>query len=213
MNNSKNIKVLIVDDHPMVRKGLSAFLDIIPDLDEVGVAANGAEAIRFCEQSPPDVILMDLVMPEVDGVEAIRQIKAQIPSVQIIAMTSFQEEELVRQAFEAGAISYLMKDVSLEDLETAIQAAYQGISIISPEATKFLIQQSSAAPNPDFALTNRELEVLALIVEGMNNREIADQLVISRATVSVHVSNILSKLGVSNRVEATTLALRHKLIE
>jgi NarL family two-component system response regulator LiaR len=212
MNDTDTIKVLIVDDHPMVRKGLSAFLDVIPGLDQMGIAANGAQAIAFCEEAPPDVILMDLVMPEIGGVEAIQRIKEMQPDVQIIAMTSFQEEELVRQAFEAGATSYLMKDISLEDLETAIRAAHNGIPTLSPEATKILIQQTTAAPEPDFALTSRELEVLVLIVEGLNNREIADRLVISRATASVHVSNILAKLGVSNRVEATTLALRLKLV-
>jgi DNA-binding NarL/FixJ family response regulator len=212
MSDTVPIKVLIVDDHPMVRKGLSSFLDIIPELEEIGMATNGADAIQFCEQAIPDVILMDLVMPEVDGVTAIRQIKERHPDVKIIAMTSFQEEGLVRKAFESGAISYLMKDVSLDDLASAIQAAYKGTPTISPEATKILIQQTTAAPEPDFALTNRELEVLALIVDGLNNRQIADRLTISRATASVHVSNILAKLGVSNRVEATTLALRHKLV-
>jgi NarL family two-component system response regulator LiaR len=212
MHDTDPIRVLIVDDHPMVRKGLSAFLDIIPGLEEMGVAANGAEAIRFCEEAPPDVILMDLVMPEIGGVEAIRRIKERKPHIKIIAMTSFQEEELVRQAFEAGAISFLMKDVSLEDLEAAIRSAYEGRPTLSPEAAKVLIQQTTTGTGPKFGLTSRELQVLALIVQGFNNPEIADRLVISRATASVHVSNILSKLGVSNRVEATTLALRHKLV-
>jgi len=212
MHDTDPIRVLIVDDHPMVRKGLSAFLDIIPGLEEMGVAANGAEAIRFCEEAPPDVILMDLVMPEIGGVEAIRRIKERKPHIKIIAMTSFQEEELVRQAFEAGAISFLMKDVSLEDLEAAIRSAYEGRPTLSPEAAKVLIQQTTTGTGPKFGLTSREQQVLALIVQGFNNPEIADRLVISRATASVHVSNILSKLGVSNRVEATTLALRHKLV-
>lgn len=212
MNDSTSIKVLIVDDHPMVRKGLSAFLDVIPGLEEVGLAANGTEAEKICGQATPDVILMDLIMPESDGVAAIRKIKVQNPQIKIIAMTSFQDEELVRQAFEAGATSYLMKDVSLEDLETAIRAAHQGKSTLSPEAVKIIMRKTSQTPGPGFLLTQREREVLALIVEGLNNREIADRLVISRATASVHVSNILAKLGVSNRVEATTLALRNKLL-
>jgi NarL family two-component system response regulator LiaR len=211
MDDTHPIKVLIVDDHPMVRKGLSAFLDVIPGLEESGTAANGAEAIRLCQQTLPDVILMDLVMPEIDGVEAIRRIKGRHPTIKIIAMTSFQEEELVRRAFEAGAISYLMKDVSLEDLESAIRSAYEDKPTLSPGAAKVLIQQSAPAAGPRFSLTNRELQVLTLIVEGLNNRQIADRLGISRATASVHVSNILSKLGVSNRVEATTIALRNKL--
>jgi two-component system, NarL family, response regulator LiaR len=211
MNASDRIRVLIVDDHPMVRKGLSAFLEVIPGLEEVGVAANGAEAIRLGRKCEPDVILMDLVMPEVDGVEAIRRIKETQPHVKIIAMTSFQEEELVRRAFEAGATSYLMKDVSLENLEAAIRAAHHGEPTLSPEATRVLIRRSAPTSGPKFGLTPRELQVLALLVEGLNNREIADRLAISRATASVHVSNIFSKLGVSNRVEATSLALRNKL--
>lgn len=205
------IKVLIVDDHPMVRKGLSSFLEVIPGLEATGLAANGAEAVRLCRKSPPDVILMDLVMPEVDGVEAIRRIRELQPGIKIIAMTSFPEEDLVRRAFEAGATSYLMKDVSLEDLESAIRAAYLGTPTLSPEAAKVLIRRSAPIAEPRFGLTSRELQVLGLIVDGLNNREIADRLAISRATASVHVSNILSKLGVSNRVEATSLALRHKL--
>ncbi len=211
MNESDRIRVLVVDDHPMVRKGLSAFLDVIAGLEEVGVAANGAEAIRLSRKCEPDVILMDLVMPEVDGVEAIRRIKESQPSVKIIAMTSFQEEDLVRRAFEAGAISYLMKDVSLENLEAAIRAAYHGEPTLSPEATRVLIRRSAPVSAPAFGLTSRELQVLALLVDGLSNREIADRLVISRATASVHVSNIFAKLGVANRVEATGLALRHKL--
>jgi len=188
MNNIEPIKVLIVDDHPMVRKGLSAFLDVIPGLVEAGRAANGAEALRFCEGSFPDVILMDLVMPEIDGVEAIRRIKERNPEVKIIAMTSFQEEDLVHQAFEAGAISYLMKDVSLDDLETAIRAAYEGQPTLSPEAARILVEQTTARSEPSFDLTNRELEVLELIVEGLNNPQIADRLVISRATCLLYTS-------------------------
>lgn len=211
MNDSDHIKVLVVDDHPMVRKGLSAFLEIIPGLEEVGLATNGAEAIRLFRKCSPDVVLMDLVMPEVDGVEAIRRIRELQPAARIIAMTSFQEEDLVRRAFEAGAISYLMKDVSLEDLEAAIRAAHHGEPTLSSEAAKVLIRRSTPTTEPKFGLTSRELQVLALLADGLSNREIADRLVISRATASVHVSNILSKLGVSNRVEATSLALRHKL--
>jgi NarL family two-component system response regulator LiaR len=212
MSEPQTIKILLVDDHPMVRKGLSAFLDVIPGLEEIGVASNGAEAIRFCEQADPDVILMDLVMPEIDGIEATRQIKQKHPQIKIIAMTSFQEDEFIIQAFDAGATNFLMKDVSLDDLEAAIRSAYKGTSTISTETAKRLIKKKTAEQEPDFSLTSREVEVLALIVNGLTNREIADRLVISRATASVHVSNILAKLGVSNRVEATSLAIRHKLV-
>jgi len=213
MRDSDPIRVLVVDDHPMVRKGLSAFLEIVPGLEEVGVATNGAEAVRLFRKCAPDVVLMDLVMPEVDGVEAIRRIRELEPAARIIAMTSFREDELVRRAFEAGATSYLMKDVSLDDLEAAIRATHHGEPALSREAAKVLIRRAAPTTEANLGLTNRELQVLGLIVQGLNNREIADRLVISRATASVHVSNILAKLGVSNRVEATTLALRHKLTE
>jgi len=212
MNAPSPIRVMIVDDHDMVRRGLTAFLKIKPDLELVGEACNGQEALRVCEQIQPDVILMDLVMPEISGTAATQIIRERWPQVQVIALTSFQEKELVQEALQAGAISYLLKNVSVDDLAEAIRAAYAGRSTLAPEATQALIQTAKTKPVPDYNLTPRECEVLVLITDGLNNPEIAKRLSISRSTARAHVSNILSKMGVSNRAEAVALALRCKLV-
>ncbi len=211
MSAPKNIRVMIVDDHGMVRLGLVAYLRNNPDLEVVGEARDGQEAIQLCEQTLPDVILMDLVMPVLNGVAATRLINKKWPQVQIIALTSFQEKELVQEALQAGAISYLLKNVSGEELARAIRAAYAGQSTLAREAVEALIQPD-LEPAPDFDLTRRELEVLALLTKGLTNPEIARQLSISRSTAKAHVSNILSKLGVDNRAEAISLAIEHKLV-
>jgi NarL family two-component system response regulator LiaR len=217
MSTSNVISVMIVDDHGMVRRGLSTILKVKADLELVGEASNGQEALGLCERVRPDVILMDLVMPEMGGVEATRLIRERWPQVQVIALTSFQEKELVREALQAGAISYLLKNVSAEDLAAAIREAHAGRSTLAPEAIQALIQAESQSPlrahdlTEAFGLTPREHEVLALMVEGLSNPEIAERLVVSRSTAKAHVSNILSKLGVSNRAEAIALALQHNL--
>ncbi len=212
METTPPIRVMIVDDHGMVRKGLATFLRIYDDLELVGEARNGREAVQMCAQVQPDVVLMDLVMPEMDGSTAASAIREQCPTVQVIALTSFQEKERVREALRAGAISYLLKNVSANDLAEAIRAAHAGRSTLAPEAIQALIQIESQEPPPGADLSEREREVLQLLVAGLSNPEIAARLCVSRSTAKAHVSNIFSKLGVSNRAEAVALAVQHNLV-
>jgi NarL family two-component system response regulator LiaR len=208
------IRVLVVDDQAVVRSGLAAFLSIYDDLALVGEANDGAKAVNLCGQLRPDVVLMDLVMPNMDGAEATLAIRKHYPQIQVVALTSFKEDDLVKRVLEAGAIGYLLKNVSADELADAIRAAYAGRPTLSPEATQVLIRQArqSAFTQPGFDLTEREREVLVLMVEGLNNSEIADRLIISRSTVKFHVSNVLSKLQVASRMEAIGYAIKHKLV-
>lgn len=212
VDNTETIRVMLVDDHGMVRRGLAAFLKIHQDLVLVGEADCGREAITVCEQVQPDIILMDLVMPEMDGATTTRLIHQQWPAIQVIALTSFPEKDLVQKALKAGAISYLLKNVTANSLADAIRAAYHGRSTLAPEAAQLLIQSTHDEAIPGHDLTPREREVLNLLVEGLNNPEIAVKLNVSRSTARAHVSQILSKLGVSNRAEAIALAFRSGLV-
>jgi NarL family two-component system response regulator LiaR len=213
MTNSQLIRVMLVDDHTMVRRGLATFLKVFDDLELVGEAGDGEAAIQLCAHILPDVVLMDMLMPDMDGVAATGVIRQRFPTVQVIALTSFKEEGLVQSALQAGAIGYLLKDVSAEKLAQAIRAAHAGRSTLSPEAAQALVHAATQPPPPGHDLTERERAVLNLMVTGLNNTEIADKLVVSPSTIKSHVSNILAKLGVAGRTEAVAVAVRHRLVE
>jgi NarL family two-component system response regulator LiaR len=206
------IRVMLVDDHAMLRRGLATFLKVYDDLELAGEAGSGEEAIQLCAQIRPDVVLMDMVMPDMDGVTATRAIRRQFPEVQVIALTSFKDKGLVQDALQAGAIGYLLKDVSADVLAEAIRAAHAGRATLSPEAAQELVHAAARPPTPGHDLTGREREVLALLVEGLSNTQIAERLGISPSTIKSHVSHILAKLGVASRTEAATLAVRQRLV-
>jgi NarL family two-component system response regulator LiaR len=206
------IKVLLVDDHAMVRRGLGAFLSVYPDLELIGEAENGAEALEQCARLKPDVVLMDLLMPEMDGATATAAIRQQFPQMRVIALTSYRDDDLVQRVIQAGATGYLLKNVSGIDLAQAIRAAHAGRPTLAPEAAQALINISTKPAAPGHDLTTRERDVLALLVKGLSNTEIAGRLIISQATVKGHVSNILGKLGVTSRTEAVALAVEHRIV-
>ncbi|GJM40056.1 MAG: DNA-binding response regulator [Ardenticatenaceae bacterium] len=213
MTPSQPIQVMLVDDHTMVRRGLATFLKVFDDLELVGEAGDGEAAIQLCARILPNVVLMDMLMPGMDGMAATRAIRQRFPTVQVIALTSFKEEELVQNALQAGAIGYLLKDVSAEKLAQAIRAAHAGRSTLSSEAAQALVHAATQPPPPGHDLTEREQDVLLLMAVGLNNTEIAEKLVVSPSTIKSHVSNILAKLDVASRTEAVALAVRHGLVE
>lgn len=215
MDPDKSIRVFVVDDHAVVRSGLGAFLMAYDDLDFVGEADGGADAILGCEKLRPDVVLMDIRMPAMDGVTATRKIRERFPEIKILALTSFKDQESVQQALKAGAIGYLLKNASAEELAEAIRAAHAGQATLAPEATQALVQVTRADTYETSVgqdLTQREKEVLTLMVAGHNNPEIADTLVISLSTVKYHVSGILGKLGAKSRTEAVAIAVQQDLV-
>jgi NarL family two-component system response regulator LiaR len=212
----ERIEILIADDHVVVREGLRAFLDTQPDIYVIGEATNGEEAVRLATELIPDVILMDLVMPDMDGVEATRRIKRATPRTEIIILTSYHEDEHIFPALRAGALSYLLKDVEMDNLADAIRRAVAGEAILHPRIAARVIKDIQGTleqePNIFFELTDRELEVLQLIAEGLSNSEIEERLVISENTVKGHVRNILSKLHLADRTKAAVLAWRQGLV-
>lgn len=209
--SEEKIRIMLVDDHAVVRSGLSAFLSVHADLELVGEAENGEQAVVRAGLLKPDVILMDLMMPVMDGVAATEAIKKQHPEIQILALTSFQEDELVQNALRAGAVGYLMKNITARELAAAIRSAKSGRMTLAPEAAQALVRTTQQAQEAE-ALTERERDVLKLMVDGLNNAEIAERLVVSLSTVKYHISNILMKLGVDNRVAAVSMAIQKKLV-
>lgn len=204
------ITILLVDDHEVVRQGVRAFLETHPEFDVVGEANNGIEAVTMVEEYVPDVVLMDLIMPGMDGVEATRLIKTVSPRTQIVVLTSYHEDEHIFPALKAGAISYLLKDMKMDELAEAIKKAALGNAVLHPHVAARVIEEIQGKKEDEFKphsdLTNREMEILKLIAEGSSNSEISDRLVISMHTVKGHVSNILSKLHLADRTQAAVYA-------
>lgn len=211
----EKISIVLVDDHAIVRQGLRTYLELQSDIEVVGEASDGNEALQVVRETLPDIVLMDLVMPNADGVEATRAVTAASPSTRVIVLTSFSEDEKVFASIKAGAQGYLMKDVLPQDLVKAIRTVYRGEAQLDPEIARKLMQEFTnpqpAAPRHD--LTERELEVLRLIAHGKTNKDIAEDLVLSEKTVKTHVSNILQKLHLSDRTQAAVYALRQKIVD
>jgi two-component system, NarL family, response regulator LiaR len=214
MRELDRIRLMIVDDHAVLRRGVVASLSDFADIEVVAEASSGEEALALCQTIPVDVVLMDLMMPGMRGIETIQALHDAYPTVQIIAFTSFREESLVEEALRAGAISYLLKDVAPDDLAKAIRLASQGMPVLAPAATQSLVHAlSQRHPKLGYDLTERERQVLALLTEGLSNHDIAERLVITSATVKFHTRSIRHKLGTTSRTETAILALQNHLIQ
>jgi NarL family two-component system response regulator LiaR len=215
VDDAQRIRVLLVDDHAVVRMGLRAFFDLQPDIEVVGEASDGSEGVAMTRRLRPDVVLMDLLMPTMDGVTAIGRIKAELPETEIVTMTSFIEEEKVTAALEAGASGYVLKDAEAEEVAQAIRAAYAGEVHLDPQVARMLAQRLRAKkePEPVEPLTDREKDVIRLLGQGHSNKEIGARLFITERTARTYVSNILGKLGLASRTQAALWAVEHKLAE
>ena len=211
------IRLIVVDDHIKVHQGIAAITDAFDDLEIVGHASNGQEAISLVNEQMPDLVLMDVIMPVMNGIEATRRIHALRPDIKVLALSSFQDADSVREMMNAGAVGYVLKNASIDDLVHTIRAAHSGKIVLSPEASTLLLQPASSPAAPaksnDFGLTQREREILKLVVDGKNNSEIAALLIISLSTVKFHVSSIFAKMTVTNRVEAARMAMEHGLLD
>jgi two-component system, NarL family, response regulator LiaR len=210
--SSPTIRIVIIDDHELLRSGLIASLQTSSNIKIVGDASDAVTGIELCRTLEPDVVLTDLVMPGMDGISAIQSIHQCLPKANVIALTTFDDDKLVKAALEAGAISYLLKNVTATELMDAIYAAYQGRSVLAPEATQALVRLAQQPKSSEFYLTRRELEVLELMIKGYTNLMIAEHLFVSPSTVKKHVGSILTKLSASTRTEAVALAIQHQLV-
>ena len=210
------IKVVLVDDHSMIRIGLKAYFDTIPDIEVVGEAGSGEEALRVVEETHPDVILMDLIMTGMDGVEATQQVKRICPTCKVIILTSYHEDSHIFPAIRAGALSYVLKDIDPDDLAKAIRAAYAGDAMINPQVAARMVKEIQGSNqedvNPFVELTDRELDVLRMIAVGKNNQDIAADLVVSESTVKTHITNLLSKLHLKDRTQAAAYAWQNGIV-
>ena len=213
MTEKIKIKVMVVDDHPLVRHGMKTVFEAYDDIDLVAEAENGKEALEKCEKYKPDIVIMDMVMPILDGAEATSLLVKRFPDIKVIALTSFNDKDLIKKSLKAGAVNFLLKNISGAKLVKTIKDVYIGKFVLSPHATKILLTELREKADENIKLTKREKEILALIVEGLSNKEIAKRLFLSNSTIQFHVSNVLSKLGVSKRTEAAYLALKQKLVE